>query len=204
MATDDSPAEPYPDAVPPPPVCPTTSTDSASKQAFERVFSEVYAQLRAMAQNQMSHERASHTLGATELVHQAFVRLADDSKVEVQNRGHFVHAVAEAMRRILIEHARRRARLKRGGDRLRVSLSDVVDSNEPSDATLPQGDAELLALHEALRRLEAHDPRAAEVVRLRYFAALTIEQTAEAMNLSPRTVKREWQFARAWLAQRLT
>src|SRR4051812_19496051 len=124
MAMDDSPAEPCPDTVPPPTVC----TDSASKQAFERVFGEVYGQLRAMAQNQMRNERPSHTLGATELVHQAFLRLADDSNMEVESRGHFVHAVAEAMRRILIEHARRRARHKRGGDRLRVPLSDVIDS----------------------------------------------------------------------------
>ena len=100
------------------------------------------------------------------------------------------------MRRILIEHARKRGRLKRGGDRDRISLSIV-------DAALPEEPQDLLALDEALQRLEAKDPRAAEVVRLRFFAGLTIEQAADAMDLSSRTVKREWEFARAWLAKQL-
>src|SRR5207244_1730375 len=112
------------------------------------------------------------------------------------DRSQFVHAAAEAMRRILIEHARRRSRLKRGGDRQRVSLNVV-------DVSLPEDCDQLLALEEALRRLEEKDPRAGEVVRLRFFAGQTIDQTAEAMGLSPRTVKREWEFARAWLSQQL-
>jgi RNA polymerase sigma factor (TIGR02999 family) len=104
--------------------------------------------------------------------------------------------VAEAMRRILIEHARRRARFKRGGDRQRVPLTLV-------DVALPEDSEQLLALDEALRRLEEKDARAAEVVRLRFFAGLSIDQTAEAIKLSPRTVKREWEWARAWLARQL-
>ena len=149
-----------------------------------------------MAQRQMNEERPGHTLRATELVHQAYLRLLENPPTDGANQGHFVHAVAEAMRRILIEHARRRARLKRGGDRARVTLSGL-------DVALPDDADQILALDEALRRLEGRDARAAEVVRLRYFAGLTIDQTAAAMNLSPRTVKREWEWSRAWLAKQL-
>ena len=166
---------------------------------FGRHFEQVYTQLRAMAQQQMGDERPGHTLRATELVHQAYLRLLDNPPTDGANQAHFVHVVAEAMRRILIEHARRRARVKRGGDRARVPFTAVADA----DVELPDDSDQLLALDDALRRLEERDPRAAEVVRLRFFAGLTIDQTATAMKLSPRTVKREWEWSRAWLAQQL-
>jgi RNA polymerase sigma factor (TIGR02999 family) len=165
-----------------------------AKDKFGRLFEDVYAQLRAMARQQMSQERRSHTLRATELVHQAYLRVLASETVEVGNQAQMVHAVAEAMRRILIEHARRRARLKHGGDRQRVTLSLV-------DEALPEEPEDILALDEALRRLEKKDARAAEVVHLRFFAGLSIDQTAIAMALSPRTIKREWEWARAWLAK---
>ncbi|MGH7176331.1 MAG: ECF-type sigma factor [Tepidisphaeraceae bacterium] len=166
------------------------------EHSLRHLFEKVYGQLRAIAQNQMKQERSSHTLAATELVHQAYLRLSDGKTIDYQDQGHFLRVAAEAMRRILIEHARKRARHKRGGDRQRVTLSVV-------DAALPDDSDQLLALDEELRRLEEKDPRAGEVVRMRFFAGLTIEQTAAAMGLSERTVKREWEFARAWLAQRL-
>ncbi len=169
--------------------------------AFGHLFEQVYGQLRAMAQQQMAHERPGHTLHATELVHQTYLRLYGSSQIDWANHRHFVHAAAEAMRRILIEHARGRSREKRGGGMARVTLS-LVDTQTPTQ--LPEDSEELLALDQALRRLEEKDPRAADVVRLRFFAGLTIDQTAEAMAISPRTVKREWEFARAWLSQQLS
>ena len=167
-----------------------------SARAFQDLFTQVYTQLRAMAQKQMAGERDSHTLHATELVHEAFLRLNGDSQLDLENKAYFFHAAAEAMRRILIEHARRRSRIKRGGGRERVTLSLANEA-------LPEEPQDFLALDEALQRLQGKDPRSAEVVKLRYFAGLTIEQTAEAMDLSPRTVKREWEFARAWLQKEL-
>jgi RNA polymerase sigma factor (TIGR02999 family) len=178
---------------PPEPADPATPD---ARQAFQQLFQQVYGQLRAMAQQQMQRERAHHTLRATELVHQAYLRLIGGPEVNCADQKHLVHAAAEAMRRILIEHARKRARLKRGGDRERVTLGVV-------DVALPEDSDEMLALDDALRRLEEKDARAAHVVRLRFFAGLTIEQTADAMGLSSRTVKREWEWARAWLAKQL-
>ncbi len=174
---------------------PRVATEQSARD-FQKLFTQDYTQLRAMAQKQITGERDPHTMHATELVHEAFLRLKDDSELDLQNRGYFFHAAAEAMRRILIEHARHRSRLKRGGDRQRVTLS-------LEDRALPENSRELLALDEALQRLQENDPRTAEVVQLRYFAGLTIEQTAAAMDLSARTVKREWEFARAWLQKEL-
>jgi RNA polymerase sigma factor (TIGR02999 family) len=142
----------------------------------------------------MNDERAGHTLHATELVHEVYLRLfgVDGRRIDFANRAHFFHCVGEAMRHILIEHARRRGRRKRGGDRERVTL-DLAELALPADAE------NLLAVDEAFRRLDAKDARAAEVVRLRYYAGLSVEQTAEAMGISARSVAREWAFARAWL-----
>ena len=176
------------------------STDD-SGASFGGLFKRVYKQLRAMAQEQMEAERSSHTLVATELVHQAYLRLYQRSRIDWASEGQFVRAAAEAMRRILVEHARGRARLKRGGDRQRVPLTLAVDGAE--FAPLSEDSDQLVALDEALRRLEEKDARAADVVRLRFFAGLTVDQAAETMRLSPRTVKREWEFARAWLRTRL-
>lgn len=162
----------------------------------------VYEHLRTIAQNQMISERPGHTLTATALVHEAYLRLGDDPRVREGGRGAFFCAAAEAMRRILIEHARARGRVKRGGGAGRVPLDaieDVVDL-----AALDEGRSEcILAFDEAFGRLEDHQPRVADVVRLRFFAGLTVEQTAEAIGVSERTVSNDWGYARAWMAREL-
>jgi RNA polymerase sigma factor (TIGR02999 family) len=169
-----------------------------SSRAAGELLPIVYDQLRALARQNMHRERAGHTLQATALVHEAFVRLLGDADVAWDSRGHFYVAAAEAMRRILIEHARSRGREKRGGGRQRVPLT-VVDVPAPADD--PE---QILAVDDALRRLEGEDPDAANVVRLRFFAGLGVEETARALGKSPRTVAREWAFARAWLMDELS
>ena len=159
----------------------------------------VYQHLRAIAQAQMNQERPGHTLQATALVHEAFMRLGGADGIQGRSKGEFFHAAAEAMRRILVEHARARDRVKRGGGAARtdLDLAGVLDLAADHD---PE---RILALDEAIRRLEEADPRAAAVVRLRFLAGLSIEETAAAMDQSPSTVKRDWEFARAWLYQTL-
>ena len=143
----------------------------------------------------MARERKGHTLLATDLVHEAYIRLARNlAKGTLQNRAHFFYAAAEAMRRILVEHARRRAR--RGGGRRRLSITSA-------DLAAPEEPADVLALEEAVNRLEAWDERLARVVRLRFYAGLSVEETGRILGLSPRTVKRDWSFARTWLYSEL-
>ncbi len=162
-----------------------------SKAAAE-LFPLVYQELRRVAGQKIAHEGPGHTLQATELVHEAWLRLAGNQSQEWQNRAHFFGAAAEAMRRILVERARRRNRLKRGGQWERVEMEEV---NIPS----PMPDDDLLALDEALGRLGESDGRAAEVVKLCFFAGLTHEQVAKELGVSLSTVERTWAFARAWL-----
>lgn len=183
-----------------------------SGQAASELLGLVYDQLRKIAQQRMNGERRDHTLQATALVHEAYARLVGDAEVQWANRAHFFAAAAEAMRRILIEHARGRNRLKRGGDggsdrpdenapapnaaRKRIPL-DVVDLAEADD---PE---QIMAVDECICRLEADDPTAGAVVRLRFFAGLDVAQTAAALGISERTVAREWSYARAVLAKEL-
>ncbi len=164
-------------------------------QSAEELLPLVYEELKAVAQRAMGQERAGHTLQATALVHEADVRLVGNHEFAWDHRGHFFMAAAEAMRRVLIEHARSRSRLKRGGGseaRRRVDL-DVVE--------LACGDnfQEFLSFEDAFRRLSDEMPDIADVARLRLFAGLTVEQTADVLGLSPATVKRRWTLARAWL-----
>lgn len=161
------------------------------------MFPHVYRQLRDLAHARMNREPAGHTLQTTALVHEVYLRLQNDPDVKWDNPRHFFAAAAEAMRRILVERARRVNSLKRGGDRDRIEL-DFVDIGEESDPTA------MIALDEALTELKSFDPRLAEVVMLRYFSGLSVEETAAAMEASPRTVKRDWSVARAWLSQKLT
>jgi RNA polymerase sigma factor (TIGR02999 family) len=165
-------------------------------RAAEELLPLVYDQLRRLAQKQMGQERSAHTLQATALVHEAYLRLVGNDELNWDGRAHFYFASAEAMRRILIEHARARARIKRGGDG-----GSPPRRGLPDDAAIdPEQDfSRILMLDDALRRLETEDPQAANVVRLRYFAGLTVDQTAAAMGLSPSSVDREWAFARARL-----
>ena len=166
------------------------------EEALERLLPLVYDELRVLAQRRLQRERPDHTLQATELVHEAYIRLVGWDHRPWSDRGHFYRAAAEAMRRILVEHARGRGRMKRGGGRVRVDL-------EHANLSTWRDPDELLALDEALHRLRDQDPRAADIVQLRYFAGLSVEETAKALEVSVRTVHREWNFVRAWLFRAL-
>ncbi len=165
-------------------------------RAAQELLPLVYDQLRRAAQLQMAGERPEHTLQATALVHEAYLRLVGSHQVTFESRAHFYVAAAEAMRRILIEHARRRARIKRGGDRKRVSLSAAYLAQE----ACPEDN---VSVDTAIRRLEERDPRMAKIVKLRFYAGLSVGETADALRLSGRTVRREWALARAWLHREL-
>ena len=169
-------------------------------EAMDRLLPIVYDELRMIATAHLRGERAGHTLQATALVHEAYLRLVGADAPPWRGRGHFFQAAAEAMRRILIEYARRRTRVKRGGARARVDLDDALRDAQVADWPEPD---ELLAVDDAIRRLEQEDGRAADVVRLRYFAGLSVEETAQALDLSERTVLREWAYAKAWLRDAL-
>jgi len=162
-------------------------------QAAEQLLPLVYDELRKLAAARMAAEAPGHTLTATALVHEAYLRLvgpADDARWE--NRGHFFAAAAEAMRRILVDAARRKAAARHGGGRSRLEL-------EADLAAVPEPREDLLALDEALDRLAAEDPVKADLVKLRYFAGLTLPEAAAALGLSERTAGRHWAYARAWL-----
>lgn len=158
----------------------------------QKLLERVYRELHALAQAQMRRERGNHTLQTTALVHEAYLRLLGPSQPVRRDRAGFFAAAAEAMRRILIEHARRRGRLKRGGGWRQLALEDVLTA---SDENL----GEIVAVDQALRRLESVDPRAAEVVRLRFYAGLGFPEIAMILDTSERTVMREWAFARTSL-----
>src|SRR5437763_4092497 len=167
-------------------------------QAAEQLLPLVYDELRKLAAQKMAQEAPGQTLQATALVHEAYLRLVDVEKAQQWNsRGHFFAAAAEAMRRILVEKARLKQRLRHGGGRQRLDL-DKLDAMQVETAE------ELLALDEALERLAGEEAAVAEVVKLRYFAGLTIEQTAAALGISVRTANRHWAYARAWLYQQLS
>ena len=166
-------------------------------RAADELLPLVYDQLRAAAQKQMAWERGDHTLQATDLVHEAYVRLVGSEDVPWENRAHFYVAAAEAMRRVLIEHARKRARLKRGGGLKRVPLTGEELARNPNLENIMSVDA-------AIRRLEEQDGRMARIVRLRFFAGLGTGETAAVLGLSDRTIRREWALARAWLHRELT
>jgi len=164
--------------------------------AAAQVLPLVYAELRELARRRMASQPPEHTLQATALVHEAYLKLVGGSDVRWADRSHFYFAAAEAMRQILIDSARGRARLKRGGGRARspLSVADLAAEQDPD---------QILAVDEALCRLEAQWPDAAAVVRLRFYAGLSVEETARALDVSERTVHREWTYARAWLAREL-
>lgn len=165
-------------------------------RAADELLPLIYAQLRALAQGFMGGERSDHTLQATALVHEAYVRLVQGEHVDWKGRAHFYVAAAEAMRRVLIDHARRRGAVKRGGKAGEVTLN-------LADLVAGRGLDDLLAVDEALDALHGADPRAADVVRLRFFAGLGVNEIARVLDLAPRTVDREWEFARAWLRRHL-
>src|SRR5215470_15967209 len=161
-------------------------------QTAEALLPLVYGELRNLAASKMAAEPAGHTLQATALVHEAWLRLSREKHPVWKNREHFYAVAAEVMRRILVDRARRRLSLKRGGDLMRVEL-DAVEIPVPEDDTL------VLGVHEALGRLEHEDPQKAEVVKLRFFVGLDRAEAAAILGISERTVQRHWTFAKAWL-----
>jgi RNA polymerase sigma factor (TIGR02999 family) len=165
--------------------------------ALERLIPLVEPELHRLAHHYMSRERAGHTLQTTALINEAYLRLVDNSKPTWQNRNHFVAAAAQLMRRIMVDHARERLSLKRGGGAVRVTLDETAWVTDARSE-------ELLALDEALANLAALDSRKSQVVELRYFGGLTAEETAGFLNLSLRTVEREWNMAKAWLYRALS
>ena len=165
---------------------------NGDRAALDRLMPLVYEELRRLARHYMSRERPGHTLQTTALVNEAYLRLVGQESMRWENRAHFFGIAAHLMRQILVDHARSRLAAKRGGAQLRLSLSEV-------DRIASRPDVNLLALDEALGRLEALDPQKSRIVELRYFGGLGIEETAEVIGVSPATVKRDWSMARAWL-----
>src|SRR5580698_4740672 len=173
------------------------AVEKGDRLASEQLLPLVYDELRKLAVQKMAQERSGHTLQATALVHEAWLRLVGvESPQKWDGRGHFFAAAAEAMRRILVEQARRKKRLKHGGERQRA---DVGELNLVAAAS----EDEVLSVHQALDGLAADDAQAAQVVKLHFFAGLTLEEVASALEISSRTAYRDWAFARAWLAKRL-
>ncbi len=170
--------------------------DSGNTSAAAELLPLVYDQLRKAAQIQMAEERPDHTLSATALVHEAYLKLVGPRQVPWASRGHFYAAAAQAMRQVLLDHAKGKARLKRGGPAQRQIRS--LDFEDFSSLAI-QPPEEILSFDAALCRLESESAQAASVVRLRFFAGLTVDQTAQALGVSDRTVDRLWLFARAWL-----
>jgi RNA polymerase sigma factor (TIGR02999 family) len=170
-----------------------SAIEQGDAHAAEQLLPLVYDELRKLAAQKLAHEKPGQTLQATALVHEAYVRLVEGDKAQHWNsRGHFFAAAAEAMRRILVDQARRKLSLRRGGHLQRQPIED-------REIEAPERSVDLLAVHEALERFQAVDPVAAQIVKLRYFAGLTIPQAAEALGVSPSTADRSWAYARAWL-----
>jgi RNA polymerase sigma factor (TIGR02999 family) len=171
--------------------------------ALDRLTPLVYEQLRRMARTYMRHERPGHTLQATALVNEAFLRLVDVRDLEWTDRAHFFAVSARVMRRILVDAARSRAAIKRGGQADRAEHSTAVNLDDlPTAGT--EMSAEVCALDEALNALAKIDPRRAQVIELRFFGGLTVEETGQVLGVSPQTVMRDWRLARAWLGRELS
>jgi RNA polymerase sigma factor (TIGR02999 family) len=170
--------------------------------ALDRLTPLVYDELRDLAHRYIRHERAGHTLQTTALVNEAYLRLVDVKGIDWQDRVHFLAVSARIMRRILVDAARARASAKRGGEMERVDHSTAVDFDQLPAANSDRA-ADLLALDDALSKLTQMDPRRAQVIELRFFGGLTVEETAGILNISPQSVMRDWKLARAWLSREL-
>lgn len=171
---------------------------SGDAGALEQLTPIVYDELRRIARRHLARERKDHTLQSTALVHEAYLRLIGGSGSEYHNRQHFFAVAAQVIRRVLVDHARAVNAAKRGGGAQKILLEDQPEASSPAENI-----AEVLALHEALERLAAFDQQQERIVELRYFAGLSIEETAEVLGVSAATVKRDWVMARAWLAREL-
>ena len=173
------------------------SINAGAERAEEKLIPLVYDELKRIAHRKMAREYPGHTLQTTALVHEAYLRLVRNEDVRLQNRAHFMAAAAEAMRRILIERARSIRALKHGGGRSRVPMDTVK-------LPIEQPSVDVEALSESLEVLQRKDPRACQVVRLRYFIGLSIDETAEVLGIAPRTVRADWTLSKAWLRPRIT
>jgi RNA polymerase sigma-70 factor (ECF subfamily) len=173
--------------------------------ALDRLLPLIYAELRRIASRQLRGERNDHTLAPTALVHELYLRLVDQRRSTWESRAHFFGLAAQLMRRILVDNARARHAGKRGGSVTRVSLEEALDEghDDPDTPGRPGALADVLAIDQALERLSKIDQDQARIVELRFFAGLTVEETAHVLKRSPRTVKREWRLARAWLYREL-
>jgi RNA polymerase sigma factor (TIGR02999 family) len=167
------------------------------KDAAARLMPLVYDELRRLAEHYLRQERPDHTLQATALVHEAYLKLIDQRRVDWQNRAHFFAVAAQLMRRILVDHARRHRASKRGGFQHKLSLDEAIDYSQSRDV-------DLVALDDALHALAHLDERQSQIVELRFFGGLTIEETAEALGVSPATVKVDWSMAKAWLRREIS
>jgi RNA polymerase sigma factor (TIGR02999 family) len=165
-------------------------------RASEELLPLVYEELRRLASVRMSHEEVGQTLQATALVHEAWLRMIGDGDRTWQNRAHFFGAASEAMRRILVENARRKSRLKRGGGQLRLDIDELDLSTTPPDE-------KVLLMNDALEQLQAEDPEKARIVVLKFFGGLTNQEVAETLRVTERTVERQWAYAKVWLLQRI-
>jgi RNA polymerase sigma factor (TIGR02999 family) len=173
------------------------AAQAGDRQAAADLLPLVYAELRQIAQAMLAREAPGQTLQPTALVHEAYLRIAGDSQVTWEGRRHFFFAAARAMREILVEQARRKAGPKRGGGLRRQELDEACAVLEPTPD-------DVLAVHEALQELEARDPLEAQIVLLRYFTGLTMDETAEILGVPPRTLDRQWRYIRAWMMKRLS
>ncbi len=165
--------------------------------SLDELIPVVYDELRRLARHYLSRERVDHTLQPTALVHEVYLRLIGQDNVRWQNRAHFFAVAAQMMRRILVDHAKGHHRTKRGGGAIKLSLDEAINLSV-------EGAMDLVALDEALARLSATDPRKSQVVELRYFGGMSVEETAEILGISHKTVMREWVTARAWLYRELS
>jgi RNA polymerase sigma factor (TIGR02999 family) len=168
-----------------------------NQQALDELMPLVYKELHRLADHYLRRERVGHTLQATALINEAYLRIINQDEVNWQNRAHFFGVAAQMMRRILVDHARSHLYAKRGGGAQKLTINEAID--------LPQQerDLDLVALDDALQRLEQLDPQQSKIIELRFFGGLTIEETAEVLGISPATIKREWNWAKAWLYREL-
>jgi len=167
------------------------------KGAVDQLLPYVYDELRRISSKYLNDEYRNHTLQTTELVHEAYIKMVGNENINWQNRAHFFGIAAQSMRQILVDHARKRKSLKRGEGKSNISLEDAFEISEKSDE-------QIIALDEALNKLETFEERPGKIVELRYFSGLTIEETAEALDIPPATAKRDWNFAKAWLYREIS
>ncbi|CAN5825313.1 sigma-70 family RNA polymerase sigma factor [soil metagenome] len=173
-------------------------SSQGNRDALDKLLPFVYDELHRQASRYLRKERGDHTLQTTALIHEAYMKLIDQNEVEWQNRAHFFAIAAQTMRRILVDYARTRKREKRGGDDVKLQLDDAINISAKEKSI------DLVALDEALNRLAEFDERQARVVELKYFSGMTEEETAEVLDISPATVRRDWNMAKAWLYGQLS